>query len=277
MGSVSAHLPRTTSPKAIERERNGLLRQLEHSLEIPLLVLGFAWLVLLVVEFTSGLTPLLETIGTTIWIIFIADFSVKFAVAPSKSRFLRKQWMTALSLLLPALRVLRIVRVARLLRLTRTTRGIRLFRLISSMNRGLHALRASMGRRGFGYVLTLTVLVTFAGAAGMYTFERGEAPGFSSYGAAVWWTAMMITTVGSDYFPQSPEGRILCLLLATFAFTIWGYVTATLATFFIGRDAAEEKSRRAAAKSNEELRQEIRALRQLIESRLVSRTDRESI
>ena len=107
----------------------------------------------------------------------------------------------------------------------------------------------------------------------MYAIVRDQDPGFSSYGTAVWWTAMMITTVGSDYFPRSPEGRVLCLLLATFAFTIWGYVTATLATFFIGRDASEEYARAAATKSNEELRQEIRTLRQLIENSLGSGAD----
>lgn len=120
------------------------------------------------------------------------------------------------------------------------------------------------------YVLPLIVLVIFAGAAGIYAFERDEQPGFSSYAEAVWWTAMMITTVGSDYFPQSLEGRILCLLLATFAFTIWGYVTATLATFFIGRDAADEKAGSPNAQSFEDLHQEIRAVRQLIETRLGS-------
>lgn len=231
-----------------------------------MLVLGFAWLVLLVVEFTSGLTPALEAIGTAIWILFVVDFLLKLAVAPRKVRFLRKQWMTALSLLLPALRVLRIVRLARLLRLTRAARGIRLFRLVSSLNRGLRALRASMGRRGFGYVAALTALVTFAGAAGMYAFEHDQEPGLSSYGASLWWTAMMMTTVGSDYFPQSPEGRVLCLLLATFAFAVWGYMTATLATFFVGRDAADEKAEVAGAQSIEELRREIHALRGAVES-----------
>ena len=121
-----------------------------------------------------------------------------------------------------------------------------------------------MGRRGFGYVLALTVLVTIAGAAGMLAFERDEAGGLASFGAALWWTAMMMTTVGSDYFPRSPEGRVLCLLLATFAFAVWGYVTATLATFFVGRDAENENAKVAGAKSIEDLRGEIRALRDAV-------------
>ena len=32
------------------------------------------------------------------------------------------------------------------------------------------------------------------------------------------------------------EGRILCFILVLYAFSVFGYVTATLATFFVGRD-----------------------------------------
>ena len=94
-----------------------------------------------------------------------------------------------------------------------------------------------MRRRGFGYVAVLTVIVTFAGAAGMYAFER-DAPGggFDSYWTALWWTAMVVTTMGSEYWPKTPDGRVLCLLLAIYAFSVFGYVTAALASFFVGRD-----------------------------------------
>ncbi len=68
--------------------------------------------------------------------------------------------MTVLALIVPAPRVFRIVRVARVLRAARATRGLRLFRVISSLNRGMKALGAAMGRRGFGYVVALTFVVT---------------------------------------------------------------------------------------------------------------------
>lgn len=245
----------------LERERLGLLRQVEHAMEIPMMVLGLAWLGLLIAELTGNTHRALETAGVTIWIIFIADFLLKLALAPAKGRFIRRQWLTVLSLAVPALRVLRIARLVRLLRMTRAVRGLRLFRLVSSLNRGFRALRASMGRRGFGYVVALAVVVVFAGAAGMLAFEQEEPGGLQTYAGALWWTAMMITTVGSDYFPRSPEGRILCLLLATFAFTIWGYLTATLATFFLGRDAATAKPVSEGSKEMAALREEVRALR----------------
>ena len=83
----------------------------------------------------------------------------------------------------------------------------------------MRALGMAMGRRGFGYVMALTLVVTLAGAAGMHAFERDspDGTGLLTYGAALWWTAMIITTMGSDYWPRSPEGRILCLALSVYS------------------------------------------------------------
>jgi voltage-gated potassium channel len=136
-----------------------------------------------------------------------------------------------------------------------------LVRVVTSLNRGMKALGASMGRRGFGYVVALSVVVTLAGAAGMYAFENEVEGGLKSYGEALWWTAMLLTSLGSEYWPKTAEGRVLCFLLSLYGFAVFGYVTATLATFFIGRDAEDEWAEVAGAKSIEALREESAALR----------------
>lgn len=260
----------TTPPDArnvsLRRERFRLLQQVEGHLELPMVVLGLVWLVLLVVELVRGLTPLLEMIGTVIWVVFVLDFLLRLALAPGKVRYLRRNWLTVIALLVPALRVLRLARALSVLRAARAARGVRLVKVVGSVNRGMRALRAAMGRRGFGYVVGLTMIVTFAGAAGMYTFENANSGGrgLNDYGTALWWTAMVMATMGSDYWPQTAEGRLLCLLLSLYAFTVFGYVTATLATYFIGRDAERDDAELAGAKSVDALRAEIAALRQEI-------------
>jgi voltage-gated potassium channel len=114
------------------------------------------------------------------------------------------------SLLLPALRVLRIFRAFRALRAARAARSLSLVRLVTSINRGVGAARSTLGRRGAGYVAAITAIVTFAGAAGMSFLESpaalreaglapgGEGVGLGSYGEALWWTAMLMTTLGSE-------------------------------------------------------------------------------
>jgi voltage-gated potassium channel len=258
--------PQAPPPRSplLDAERRELLARLEDWLETPMLVLGFVWLALLILEFTRGLTPLLEATGTIIWVVFILDFALKFALAPDKSDYLKANWLTALALAVPALRVFRIFRAVRVFRAARAARGLRLFRVVSSLNRGMRALGAAMRRRGFGYVVALTVVVALSGAAGMYAFES-ELPdgrGFESYGEALWWTAMVMTTMGSDYFPRTTEGRVLCFILALYAFAVFGYVTATLATFFVGRDAESADAEVAGAEQVESLRAEVAALRE---------------
>lgn len=257
--------------EALNKERYELLQHLEDSLEAPMLVLAFVWLALLVMELISGESLLFGIIGAIIWVIFILDFAVEFVLAPHKVAYLKRNWLTAISLVVPALRLFRIFRVFRLLRLASVGRSVSLLRVVSSLNRGMRALGKSLTRRGFGYVIGLTLLVTFTGAAGMYAFENVAPGGINSYGEALWWTAMILTTMGSQYWPQTVEGRVLCIFLALYSFGVFGYVTATLATFFIGRDAENVEAELAGAKQLAALREEIIALREEI-SRTTART-----
>jgi voltage-gated potassium channel len=249
--------------EAQDAERLALLEQLQEWLEGPMLVLAFIWLALFVVEVVFGLGPMLELVGYFIWALFVLQFALEFTLAKHKTAYLRSNWLTVLALAAPALRMLRVVRPFRftgLARGARAARGARVLRVLSSLNRGMRALRASMGRRGLGYLLLLTLIVILAGAAGMYTLEReGQ---FHGYGDALWWTAMLITTIGSEFWPETPEARLLCFVLSLYGLAVFGYVTAALATFFIGQDAQSETAELPSARSLAELRGEIRQLRE---------------
>jgi voltage-gated potassium channel len=254
----------TDEPRAAEsldRERTELLQALEDWLETPMVILAFVWLALLAIELVWGESRLFTTIGTVIWVVFIVDFGVKLTLAPRKVAYLRSNWLGAISLAIPALRIFRITRAIRLFRLARVGRGVRLVRVVASVNRGMRALGASLGRRGFGYVVALTALVTFAGAAGMFAFENHVPGGLDTYGEALWWTAMIMTTFGSQYWPESFEGRTLNILLALYAIGVFGYLTATLATYFIGRDADSDEAELAGRRELVALRAEIADLR----------------
>lgn len=224
----------------LRRERWKLTAHVGRVLETPMLFLSGIWTLLLVIEFTRELAPWLQQLNDAIWAAFVAQFALEFLAAPHKGLYLRKHWVTAVSLLLPAVRLLRLARLVRLVRLARVTRGLRLARLLAAMNRGMRSLAVGFRRRGLGYLLVLTAVVTITGAAGMYRFELDApgGPGFPDYGSALWWTAMLLTTMGSDYWPHTPEGRFLCLLLALYAFAVFGYVTAAVAAYFVGKDKA---------------------------------------
>lgn len=242
----------------IETERYKALSAIEEWLEFPVLILSFLWLVIIILEFAWKVNAYLETLAAIIWVIFILEFSLRFIIAPEKIKFLKSNWLIALSLFVPALRIFRVVRVLSIFRAAGTIRGIRLLNFFGSINRGIRALRNGMARRGFAYVILLTIIVTLAGAAGMQAFEHGlNQHAFKSYGDSLWWTAMIMTTLGSEFWPHSFEGRILCLFLSIYAISVFGYITAVLASFFVGRDAENEEGEVAGADEVKQLREEI--------------------
>jgi voltage-gated potassium channel len=77
---------------------------------------------------------------------------------------------------------------------------------------------------------------------------------------ALWWTAMRVITAGNEFFPVTPEGRTLGFVIAVFGYTIFGYMTATFATYFIGRDAEEKTAPVAGKKDIDELKKMVSEL-----------------
>jgi voltage-gated potassium channel len=209
----------------------------------PMILLAIVWLVLLVLELGWGerlvFSTQLNQLSLLIWMVFILDFLISWGLSPHKWSYLRQNWLTVLAIALPAFRVFRILRFIRL------GRSVHLLRLATTLRRGGGAVRQVLGRHGFPYVVVLTVLVTLLGSAGMAYFESPAAlraigmeakGGLNSYGEALWWTAMLVTTIGSEYWPQTLEGRILCWVLSVYALSIFGYIAATLASFFVQQD-----------------------------------------
>lgn len=251
----------TSRPEHVDlrpERRSRVLHDLEDWLETPMLVLSFLWLVLVVVELVWGETRTLEVFGTAIWVVFLSEFGLRLTLAPKKGAFLRQNILTAIALVAPAFRLLRVLRF---LRFARATRGLRLIRVVGTANRTMNALRASFSRRGLGYVLGLTITVALLGAGGMLAFEPASQSngGFPSYGDALWWTAMLLASIGTDFWPKSAEGRILSFLLALYGFAVFGYITAAFASFFVERDATAPKSPSSSDVTN--LRAEVAALR----------------
>lgn len=245
---------------ATARLRWRLLNDLDEWLALPMVLLSLAWLGIIVWELVSGSSALLETIGTAIWIVFIIEFALRFALAPAKLAFLKSNWLTVIALAVPALRLFRALSF---LRAARALRGIRLVRIVGTANRSMNALQATLARRGFGYVAGLTFLVVGLGAAGMLSFENaGEVDGgLTDYGHALWWTGMLVASLGTDFWPQTTEGRLLAMLLALYGLAVFGYITATLASFFVGRDAERADAPLAGTAEMTRLAAEVRALR----------------
>lgn len=248
-----------------EGERWRALHQLEEWLETPMQILSLVWLALVLAELIGSTSRFFAVLGLAIWAVFIVEFALRLFLAPDKWHFLKSNPITLVALVAPAFRFLTV------LRFLRFARTLRLVRLVGSANRGLNALGRSFGRRGLGYVVAATVMVVALGAAGMLSLEPASEVkgGFTDYGHALWWTAMIVATMGSDFWPQTGEGRLLCLMLAIYGFSVFGYLAASLAAFFIEQESKADDSNVPGANEIRALHREISALR-----RQMAATDR---
>lgn len=247
--------PRTVG---VRGERFELLDHLQAVLEPIMAALGLVFLGLLLLDYASvGLSRIgqarLDRALQIIWAIFLIDFGVRLAVAPAKRSFLRRNWLTALSLALPFLRPLRVFRAARALR------SLSLARLLGGLNRGMRVLRQVARGRQFAYVGLLTVVVVLAGAVGVLSFDRGIAGApIQTMGDALWWSAAMVTTINNEKYAVSAEARTIAVLQRIYAVSVFGFVTASIASYFIGTT----RTTSTAADDVGALRAEIAALRE---------------
>jgi voltage-gated potassium channel len=223
-----------------EEERATLLRRVEAWLEIPMLLLALVWLVLLVLELTGRLPAALHHVVTGIWAVFIAEFVVRVTLADDRPRYVRRNLLVLVALVLPAFRMLRVVSALRLFRMTGAARGVRAARLVTTFNRTRRGIHRALARRhALGYVVAVTLATALLGSAGMFAFEPADR--YDGYGHALWWTAMLLATMGTENWPVTSEGRLLSLVIAVYGFAIFGYIAGTLASWFVGKDRADQR------------------------------------
>ena len=255
-----------------EQERESFQERVSAWLDIPLSVLALVMLALIIIEFTVDLDGAASTwvtnAGLAIWAIFLAAFVFELSLAPSKTRFLRRNWLAAIAVVVPMFRVLRVFRALRLLRGARALRGLSLVRVSAALNRARGAIGDFVYVSRLGYVLVLTGIVTMTGTAAVYYFERGaEGANILTLDDALWWAATIITTVNSPLEPVTVEARAVAFVMRLFGLVVIGYLTARLAVYFIGQEASLQPDGSDARDELRRLREEIAELRRAIERR----------
>lgn len=224
-------------------------------------VLGLLMLAIVIARVAAHPSPAwtarLNRLGVEIWVIFVLDFLVQLALAPAKLPFLRRHWLLALSVVMPAFRIVHVVRALVALR------AFGLAPVLAGMNSATRAVERVTRKHKLGRAMALTAGVTVLGAVGLIGFE-GQ--GVDHFGTALWWSAAFVTTVGSNFEPRTAEGRVLALLLVIWGLGVVGYVTAAIATSLIGDTATDASATPDGDDVDElgQLRQEVAELKTML-------------
>ena len=252
----------------IDKSNVSWLVNFEKKIQMPMLFLSFIWLCILIAELISSASSALSSFGTILWVLFILYFILRLVMAPSKSVLLKKNWLFILAILVSTLRFFPLLEPFLLVRGLTITLGMQVIWIFASADQGIRFVRRALGKRGVGYVLSLTAVIIFAGSAGILHFESmvNDASRIQSYPNAIWWTTMQLTNIGSAYEMKTVGGRIICLAISVYAAGMFGYLTALFASLIIDREIKVPKSEVVDSKQIQELRNEISQLRFMIET-----------
>jgi voltage-gated potassium channel len=117
------------------------------------------------------------------------------------------------------------------------------------------------------YTATSAVLLVYAASLAVLQAERSDPSAhIKNFGDAVWWSITTITTVGyGDFYPVTPEGRLVAVMLMIGGISLIGMITAMVATWIVQRVAEEDMTKQAATAAQiEELRSQITQLTTLL-------------
>ena len=218
--------------------------------EWPLTATALVFLAAYAVEVLFNLpesrAPELDTIIVGTWVVFVLDYLVNLYLAPQRWRWFSRNIHLLLIVALPILRPLRLLRLVTLLALLQRHAG--------------SALRG----RVVAFVGCSAALLVFVGALAALDAEQNDpVANIRTFGDALWWACVTITTVGyGDLYPVTFIGRLVAIGLMISGITVLGVVTATVATWLVQRVADEAAAAEVPAEIQlHHVMAELRALR----------------
>lgn len=171
-------------------------------------------------------------------VVFLTEFALRCWDAPSRLAYVRRHWIDAVSCI-PLVGGLRAVRLLRLLRLGAAGR------LLAGIEREIKSRRH--GRDSLWFVAPLLMLLWIGSAYGIWVLEHGRNPALKSFGDAMYWSVVTVTTVGyGDIRPVTPEGRVLAGILVFLGLGLLGFASARLTARWLQQDERAEEATSAA-------------------------------
>ncbi len=232
------------------------LERVEKALEGPMLALTLVFVAAVLApmwpEVSAATRADAHGVEMAVWILFAAEYAFLLALARDKGRFLRTHVLDLLMVALPAIRVVRIFRVLRLLRLAAAT---------SAVGRALGGVKRVFGKYRLGYI-SLVFLTLLLGVSGlMLAIEGPVNDNLDTYPECLWWGITTMSNANSgDASPMTWTGRVLAAVVMLVGVALFGVVTATIASVFVGIERRDQEAEMRA--SVEALSAEVKGLRE---------------
>ncbi|WP_297081211.1 potassium channel family protein [uncultured Demequina sp.] len=149
-----------------------------------------------------------------IWLVFLVDIIIRAIISKKSWRYLWTHPIDVIAVAVPAARPLKV--------LTAFTQSA--------------AFATSKGRmKTMQAVAISVVLLIWIGSVAVLSAEGHiEDSQINTFGDALWWAVVTVTTVGyGDFAPVSVEGRIIAVIMMLLGIALIGVVTASVAAAFV--------------------------------------------
>ena len=215
---TSTSVPRPGQPRT-EADAAVLVR-FDKVMKLPIILA--ALLPLLIVPESGNWVAAL--VGVLSWLVFLVDYVVyerrlvRYTSTKLGAFDLAVVVLTAPWFLLPGAQAGSFVVLLRLARLAR----------VAMASRGGRRLVERLGR-----VAVVALGVVILGAAVAYHAEHATNPEFATFGDALWWGIVTLTTVGyGDIVPKTSAGRWAGVMIMITGIAVLGLLAGSMASFF---------------------------------------------
>ena len=218
-----------------ERERG--IELLASRLDRPMSVLGVLFLLVVLgqnVSTSPGVQRGFTVVGWVLWVVFVGEFLLRLWLAPSRARFLRRNWWQVVFLLLPMLRFLRALALVRVVRAGRVLRVVRAGGVVSSAVRSSRSAGRILGSR-IAWVASLSAIVVLAASQLLFTLGIYDSYSDALYAAAV------ATIAGQTMDLEGGLGRALDVALLAYSVAVFAALAGTLGAYFFDTQRAERE------------------------------------
>lgn len=211
-------------------------------------LIAYAWSVL--GDIPSTKDQVQEAVMWAAWIMFAIDYVVNLSLASHRWRWFWTHLLDLFIVILPVLRPLRLLRLLAMVRL--------FHRFAGSAFRG----RVLLYVGSYG-----TVIVVMAALAVLDVEQNVASSPIHTFGQALWWACVTITTVGyGDIVPITLTGRLIAVALMLGGIGIIATVAAALSSWLVQNVGAREARQENVTRQHiEELRRDIAELKELLE------------
>ncbi|EEX64378.1 potassium channel protein [Vibrio metoecus] len=207
--------------------RKKLLEKVENTTETPMLILSVVYVVVALLPDIAVLAPddleFLDGLLWIVWGIFATELLVKITVSPKPLQYMVQNWPDVLIVAMPFLRPLRFLRI------------------LLVLPKAWKQTKSVLRQKTFSFIGLTSLSTVLLSAAFVYLVEKGTPSPINSYSDALWWAMSTITTVGyGDMYPVTGFGRGVAVFLMLTGITLFGLLTASVASFFVEDDTSKK-------------------------------------